>query len=432
MSIINRYDSIQPLPNSPSHLAYDFLNSPENLMQDRVCDQNSIIDYSLRENRLRENDNGTVELQQKNIAEVVGEYLLRPTFDCIVHCICKTFSWVREGAISLDKITSQALMILPGANAEETGVVGYANPLNPRLSLDLTNYHQTFCPNDAAKLDDIAFFARHQKALAIKNEIDTFVSDITKAVIKFQENLDIYSQSYDLVHDQLLVIQTDLLKGEDLSDYSPLNAVKIHINLPVCTILRTPLNQLVGVTVSEGKLAINGTNSLFLEQSSLITPGSSQRINSLEKVIKDKFYEGSGIALRLICLDYQERPHTVDEFMNLFSDKAIGIAEEFVKQRRVQISNWVKNAPAFADEVFNKNHHEIHKFIKLRIQEIYQEHVKIIKKVNVKNKELSKKVNFEITDVKRDLDGQPIEWTVIKVERGWFESKEQCARIKIE
>lgn len=111
-----------------SLFAYNNLNVTQsaNVMHSVWFTQNSgqhkdsIIDYSVPSNRLHKHIDGSIELEQKTLFEVVGERIVRPLLDKACDLSNRSFRVLKMGFSLIDTIFSKALSILPLVEASST------------------------------------------------------------------------------------------------------------------------------------------------------------------------------------------------------------------------------------------------------------------------------------------------------------------------
>ncbi len=370
-----------------------------------ALDSDSIIDRSVLGNRLRANQNRQIELVPKSVAEVLGEYILRPTLNYTWHCGCKSVSWLRDGFVSLDKAVTRLITIFPGALAQSTAVAVSSND----RCVDLEAYRDTLSSEDQIRLTDPKFHKRYQEAIRLKKDIDNFISDIGKRFETFRDQLESYDQSYRLLEEKVTDIATEAIAQGLSSKYSLLKSTKIDVTFP-------KMQMMVGskhtnIVVKKGELWINMENMLGVikqENAATITT------DALEERIRKKFKEGGSIALGVIYNEYNKTPHTVEQFKRVFSDDSIAIAGTFIKEKKHEILKLAEDYTQLVRALFDKDHEKIRKSIVLRIKEIYNEQQILINQINDRNKKDGKKERYSIENMLPDENGFPSEWKVVK------------------
>ena len=79
---------------------------------------NSLVDYSVNDNRLKQHADGSIELIPKTVGEVLGESLLRPLINSVSYVGNKGISFLKEGTIRLDAAIGKVFHVFPGASAQ--------------------------------------------------------------------------------------------------------------------------------------------------------------------------------------------------------------------------------------------------------------------------------------------------------------------------
>jgi hypothetical protein len=234
--------SIQEAVLTPSHLSYNH-ESYERDDFEIIDDSNSIIDYSLPNNRLVEGP-GYIIVQEKPVGYIIGELLIRPMIDISAHFINWAFQITQRMSSAIDSVVSQAFNFIPAAQATEMGVrdtssceiVAYSSleikaaPVWGALGIDPESYARfvdNLSPEQKLELvRDINFQENFAKVREIMTDLASFIIKKASGHTEFTTSLIEGCKRLKGIEKTLVYILDDLNHHLERSDFSPTSNIK--------------------------------------------------------------------------------------------------------------------------------------------------------------------------------------------------------------
>jgi hypothetical protein len=364
--------------------------------------------------RLVRRDDGQIILREKSVAEILGEQVLRPLLDRTIDLSCKSVRLLKKGWSFFDRVTTKMVNIFPVALAAEVpnnnqAVIVFKDGQN---GLDFRGFIGTVRPADGPIIhQDLKFQELFTRAGAMKEDIDKFIRTTSYELMKFEADLIKFSQSYASLYEKIDKIYVDLKLNRRNSAYSPFRSGKLSLVFPECEV-RLAANA-VGfhpITI-KGELAFDGKDLL----TNFPKIRESQSRNYIEKSITLGFYRNTPLSLKLFYLNFDQIPHTVQEFKALFTEETLDYAAKIIRERKAAVKSWLESEQTFKEELLVSNNGETHDRIERTIDDIYS-----LQKTMIENENNKGNGEYRMIDEIKTKHGLVSSWKVVHRTKGFF------------